>query len=109
MSPSSMSTEERNLFLACGSFRVNVVTMFVPGLVFPFISPGFLLLGIRQVRSSHLFFSFPGPPNFLLSRQNLHSPQSFIIQAEQLLHGILWVYFGIYTVVNSDCLFVIQY
>ena len=25
----------------------------------------------------HFFFFFPGPPNFFLSRQNLHFPQSF--------------------------------
>ena len=47
-----------------------------------------ILLGVIHTRSSQRFFNLPGPPNFLLSRQNLQPPQSFMRQAWQLLHGI---------------------
>ena len=78
----------------CFSLMVSVfmAVVFIPAGVAGLIG---LAEGTTQVRSSHLFFSFPGPPNFLLSKQNLHSPQSFIIHAEQLLHGILWFSFGV--------------
>ena len=89
---------------------VRVLTFLIVVILTRFSEPGvFAAEGVTHVRNSHLFFNFPGPPNFLLSKQNLQTPQSFIIHAEQLLHGILWVYFGIYKVFNSDCLFVIQY
>merc|ERR1719499_1041466 len=92
---SSKSTEERNLFLGSGLTVTVLPTVLL--MVLTVFSPGVLAAdGMTQVLSSHLFFNFPGPPNFLLSKQNLHSPQSFILHAEQLLHGIFLLFSDFY-------------
>lgn len=40
----------------------------------------------RHCRSTQVCFSFPGPPNFFISLQKLHSPHSGLMQASQRLH-----------------------
>lgn len=40
----------------------------------------------RHCRSTQVCLSFPGPPNFFMSLQKLHSPHSGLIQASQRLH-----------------------
>lgn len=40
----------------------------------------------RHCRSTQVCLSFPGPPNFFMSLQKLHSPHSDLIQASQRLH-----------------------
>ena len=50
--------------------------------------PGFLGAASWQIRISQRFFSLPGPPNFLLSRQKTHFSQSSIRHSLQLPQGI---------------------
>lgn len=40
----------------------------------------------RHCLSTQVCLSFPGPPNFFMSLQKLHSPHSGLIQASQRLH-----------------------
>lgn len=44
------------------------------------------LLTERHCRSTQVCLSFPGPPNFFMSLQKLHSPHSGLMQASQRLH-----------------------
>ena len=54
-----------------------------------------LMLGLRHVLfSQHLFF-LPGPPNLVISRQNLQLPQSSLLQPEQVSHLCLLHAIGI--------------
>lgn len=54
-----------------------------------------LMLGLRHVLfSQHLFF-LPGPPNLVISRQNLQLPQSSLLQPEQVPHLFLLDAIGI--------------
>lgn len=43
-------------------------------------------LTARHWRRTHVCFSLPGPPNFFISRQKLHSPHSGRRHASQRLH-----------------------
>ena len=53
----------------------------------------------------HLFFFFPGPPNFGTSKQNLQDPQSFVRHPEHSQHcffafdlnGFILLFFILYT------------
>lgn len=40
----------------------------------------------RHWRNTQVCLSFPGPPNFFMSLQKLHSPHSGLIQASHRLH-----------------------
>ena len=43
---------------------------------------------LEQIRSVHLCLFFPGPPNFGLSWQKRHTPQSFLMQLGQAPHPL---------------------
>ena len=56
------------------------------------------MIGLRHVLlSQHLLF-LPGPPNLGISRQNLQSPQSSLLQPEQVPH-----FFRLVPIEIEDC------